>query len=112
MNRSDLIYHVFALVILMVILFMFWNFTVSTADVVNENTSDGVVIDTLSTIYGYLYGMIPICCILILFSLAVAFYLEEWLPHKSWQYRIIEQTIAIFAGIPSLVYGLLCAYCS
>ena len=110
MNRSNLIYHVIALVILAVILFLFWNFTVSMSDGVDEITSGGVVIDSFSTIYGYLYGMIPICCVLILFSLAVAFYLEELLSHKSWQYRIIEQVIAIFAGIPSLVYGLFGAY--
>ena len=110
MNRSDLIYHVIALVILAVILFLFWNFTVSTSDVTDDITSGGVVIDSFSTIYGYLYGMIPICCVLILFSLAVAFFLEEWLPHKSWYYRIIERKIAILASIPSLVYGLFGAY--
>lgn len=110
MNRSDLIYHIFALVILTVVLFLFWNFTVSTSDVADEVTSGGVVIDSFSTIYGYLYGMIPICCVLILFSLAVAFYLEELLPHKSWLYRVTEQMIAIFASIPSLVYGLFGAY--
>lgn len=110
MNRSNLLYNVIAIVILALVLFMFWNFAASTSYVEGKITSGGVVIDTLSTIYGYLYGMIPICCVLILFSLAVAFYLEEWLSHRSWQYRIIERIIAIFACIPSLVYGLFCVY--
>ena len=73
-------------------------------------TSDGIGIDNLSTIYEHLYRMIPICCAVILFSLALAFYLEEWLSYKSWQYRIIERIIAILASIPSLVYGLLGTY--
>ncbi|MYF98961.1 ABC transporter permease subunit [Candidatus Poribacteria bacterium] len=54
--------------------------------------------------------MIPICCIVILLSLAVAFFLEEWLPHKSWQYRILERIISILASIPSLIYGFLGIY--
>ena len=110
MNRPDTIYHATALIILTIVFILFWNFTTGTFDVESRITVDRVVIDTLSIMYGHLYRMIPICCAFILFSLAIAFYLEEWLPHESWQYQIIERQIAILASIPSLVYGLLGTY--
>lgn len=110
MNRSDLIFHVIALIILAIVFIILWSFTAVTSDVESGISSDELVMNTLSIIYGHLYQMIPICCGVILFSLAVAFYLEEWVPHKSWQYRIMERKIAILASIPSLAYGLLWIY--
>jgi len=110
MNRSDPIFHIIALIILVLVFFLIWNFTNLIPDAKGGNTADRAVQDTLSIIYGHLYKMIPICCVVILLSLAVAFFLEEWLPHKSLQYRIIERIIAILASIPSLIYGLLGIY--
>lgn len=110
MKRSEPIFHIIALFILGIVFFLIWNFTGLTTDAVGANTEDRAVQDTLDIIYEHLYQLMPICFVIILLSLAVAFFLEEWLPHKSWYYRIIERKIAILASIPSLIYGLLGIY--
>ncbi len=110
MNRSDPIYNTIALVILTIIFVLFWNFTTGTSDVEGRIASNEVVMDSLSIIYEHFYRMIPIFFTVVLFSLAITFFLEEWIPQQSWQYRIIERIIAILASIPSLVYGILGAY--
>ena len=110
MNKSELIFHTIALVILAIVIVLFWNFTSVNPDADDKTTSDEIGLDSTSTVQDLLYRIIPIFCGAILFSLAIAFYLEEWLPETSWQYRIIERIIAILASIPSLVYGLIGIY--
>ena len=34
-------------------------------------------------------------------------YIAEWLPKPHWARRVVEGKVAIFAGMPSLLYGLL-----
>ena len=110
MNKSELIFHTIALVILAIVIVLFWNFISVNPDADDKTTSDAIGLDSTSTVRGFLYRIIPIFCGVILFSIAIAFYLEEWLPETSWQYRIIERIIAILASIPSLVYGLIGIY--
>lgn len=110
MNRSELIYHIIAIVTLATIIFLFWNFSAEDPHVEGEIISDLAVDDTASLIDRYLYGMISILCGAILFSIVIALYLEEWLTQTTWQYRIIERFIVILAKVPSLVYGIFAVY--
>ncbi len=110
MNRSELIYHTIAIVTLAIVIILLWNFTSDVSYVEDQTSSDVMTEETLSTIYGQLYRMIPSFCGVILFSIAISFYLEEWLQQTSWQYQIIERHIAILARVPSLVVGILAVY--
>ncbi len=110
MNRSELIYHTIAIVTLAIFIILLWNFTSDVSYVEDQTSSDVMTEETVSTIYGLLYRMIPSFCGVILFSIAISFYLEEWLHQTSWQYQIIERYIAILARVPSLVVGILAVY--
>ena len=110
MNRSELIYHIIAIITLAIIISLFWNFSADEPYVEGEITSDVAVDDTSSLIDRYFYRMIPILCGAILFSTVIALYLEEWLTQTTWQYRIIERYIVILAKVPSLVYGMFAVY--
>ena len=110
MNRSKLIYHTIAIVSLAIIIILLWNFTSDGSYVVDRTSSDVITEETVSTIYGQLYRMILTLCGVILFSIVVSFYLEEWLQQTSWQYQIIERHIAILSRVPSLVVGILAVY--
>ena len=110
MNRSELIYHTIAIISLVIVIILLWNFTSDVSYVEDQTSSDVMTEETVSTIYGLLYRMIPSFCGVILFSIAISFYLEEWLHQTSWQYQIIERYIAILARVPSLVVGILAVY--
>ena len=110
MNGSELIYHIIALVTLAIVAILVWNITSDGSYLEGKIGSDVVTEETVSTMYGQLYRMIPSLCGVILFSIVISFYLEEWLQQTSWQYRIIERYITILAKVPSLVYGLLAVY--
>ena len=110
MNRSELIYHIIVVVTLAIIIVLLWNFTSGGSYVGGKINSDVITKETVSAIYGQLYRMIPSLCGVILFSIIISFYLEEWLQQASWQYRIIERYIAVLAKVPSLVVGILAVY--
>ena len=110
MNRSELIYHIIAVVTLVIIAILLWNITSEGSYVEGKISSDVMTEETVSTIYGQLSRMIPSLCGVILFSIVISFYLEEWLQQTSWQYRIIERFIVILAKVPSLVVGILAVY--
>lgn len=110
MNRSELIYHTIAVGTLAIIIVLLWNFTSGSSYVDGAINSDVITEKTVSTIYGQLYQMIPSICGVILLSIIVSFYLEEWLQQTSWQYRIIQRYIVVLAKIPSLVVGIMAVY--
>jgi phosphate transport system permease protein len=110
MKRSVLIYQSIALITLAVAFILFWNFSKGSPFIEKGLTFDGTAADSYSVLQENLYRMVPILLGAILFSVAIAFYLEEWLAETSWKYRIIERQIAILASIPSLLYGLLGLY--
>ena len=110
MNRSELIYHTIAIISLVIVIILLWNLTSDGSYVEGKINSDVITEETVSTIYGQLYRMIPTFCGVILFSIVISFYLEEWLQQTSWQYQIIERHIAILARVPSLVVGILAVY--
>ncbi len=110
MKRSVLIYQSIALITLAVAFILFWNFSKGMLFVGNGVTFDETAADSYSVLQENLYRMVPILLGSIFLSIAITFYLEEWLAETSWKYRIIERQIAILASIPSLLYGLLGLY--
>ncbi len=109
-HLAELIYQSIALITLVVAFILFWNFTKGTPFVESGLTSDETAPDSYSVLQENLYRMVPILLGSILLSIAIAFYLEEWMAEISWKYRVIERQIAILASIPSLLYGLLGLY--
>ena len=84
-----------------------WNDPKKT-DAVNIQTSSASRIsDTLPSLLSDLNLILPISLLAVLFGVACAFYLEEWLPATSWVRRFIESQVAFLTEIPSLLYGLL-----
>lgn len=110
MKRSVLIYQSIALITLAVAFILFWSFSKETPFVESGLTFDETAADSYSVLQENLYRMVPILLGSIFFSIAIAFYLEEWLAETSWIYGIIAQQITILASIPSLLYGLLGLY--
>ena len=84
-----------------------WN-DLKKTDAANIQTSSASRISgTLPSLLSDLNLILPISLLAILFGVACAFYLEEWLSATSWVRRFIESHVAFLTEIPSLLYGLL-----
>ena len=99
-----------ALITLAVAFIVFWSFSKGTLFVESGLTFDETAADSYPVLKENLYGMVSILLGSLFFSVAIAFYLEEWLAETGWIYRIIARQIVILASIPSLLYGLLGLY--
>lgn len=109
-HLTELIFQSIALIILAVVFGLFWNSSEAAPLVESGLTLDKTAADSYSVLQENLYRMLPILLGSIVFSVIIAFYLEEWIAKTSWIYQIIEWQIAILACIPSLLYGLLGLY--
>ena len=84
-----------------------WN-DLKKTDAANIQTSSASRISgTLPSLLSDLNLILPISLLAVLFGVACAFYLEEWLSATSWVRRFIESHVAFLTEIPSLLYGLL-----
>ena len=84
-----------------------WN-DLKKTDAANIQTSSASRISgTLPSLLSDLNLILPISFLAVLFGVACAFYLEEWLSATSWVRRFIESHVAFLTEIPSLLYGLL-----
>ena len=72
-----------------------------------QPASEAILLSALSSLLNNLYIVLLMSLVAILFGIACAFYLEEWLPATNWIRRLIESLIAILTGIPSIAYGIL-----
>ena len=72
-----------------------------------QPTSEAILLSALSSLFNNLYIVLSMSLVAILFGIAGAFYLEEWLPATNWIRRLIESLVAILTGIPSIAYGIL-----
>ncbi len=72
-----------------------------------EAASAATPLNTLSPLLDDLYTVLSISFVAILFGIACAFYLQEWLPQTNWVRRFIESVVAILGGVPSIFYGIL-----
>ena len=84
-----------------------WNVLQETRAADTEAASALTPLNTLSPLLNDLYAVLSISFLAILFSIACAFYLEEWLPKTNWVRRLVENVIAILSGVPSIFYGIL-----
>lgn len=109
-HLSGLIFQSIALITLAVAFILFWNLSKGTPFIESGLAFDETAEDSFSVLQDNLYQMLPILLGSILFSVAIAFYLEEWVAETNWIYQIIARQIAILASIPSLLYGLLGLY--
>lgn len=100
MDKSKFVFHSIALITLIAVFLLFWS-------LIEKTDSVGPAADTLPKLLGYLYLLIPVSLLAILLGVACAFYVEERLTETSWVRRLIESEVAVFTGIPSLLYGLL-----
>lgn len=95
------------LIILGIVGIPIWNVLQKTSAADTEAAAAGTPLNTLSPLLDDLYTTLSISLIAILFGIACAFYLEEWLPETNWIRRFIESVVAILGGIPSIFYGIL-----
>ena len=72
-----------------------------------QPASEAILLSALSSLLNNLYIVLSMSLVAILFGIAGAFYLEEWLPATNWIRRLIESLVAILTGIPSIAYGIL-----
>jgi len=95
-------------VIIVGILFIFlWNDLKNTGTANIQTPSTSRISGTLPSLLSDLNLILPVSLLAVLFGVACAFYLEEWLPATSWVRRFIESQVAFLTEIPSLLYGLL-----
>ena len=95
------------LIILGIVGIAIWNVLQKTSAADTEAAAAGTPLNTLSPLLDDLYTTLSISLIAILFGIACAFYLEEWLPETNWIRRFVESVVAILGGIPSIFYGIL-----
>ncbi len=84
-----------------------WNVLQKTYAADTEAASAATPLNTLSPPLDNLYTVLSISFVAILFGIACAFYLQEWLPQTNWVRRFIESIVAILGGVPSIFYGIL-----
>ena len=84
-----------------------WNVLQETSAADTEAASAAMPLNMLSPLLDDLYTLLSISFVAILFGIAWAFYLEEWLPQTRWVRRFIESVVAILGGVPSIFYGIL-----
>ena len=96
-----------AFITLGVVFIPIWNVHKETHAESVQAASAETLPNTLPSLLNDLYIVLLISLLAILFGIACAFYLEEWLPRTNWIRRLTESLVAILAGIPSLLYGIL-----
>ena len=84
-----------------------WNVLQKTYAADTEAASAATPLNTLVPLLDDLYTVLSISFVAILFGIACAFYLEEWLPQTNWVRRFIESVVTILGGVPSIFYGIL-----
>lgn len=110
MNMSRLIIHSTTFIILVVAVFLVLDNNRETSLEEYDLTANDISTNPIFNLQEDLFTMLPVLIGSILISIAFAVLLQECVAGESWTYRIFDLLIAILAGIPSVFYGLLCAY--
>ena len=96
-----------AFIILGVTFIFIWHALKNARVTDGQPAPEAILLSALSALFNDLYLVLLISLLAILFGIAFAFYLEEWLSVTNWIRRLIESLVAILTGIPSLAYGIL-----
>ena len=106
-RKQKIVLQSIAFIILGVAFIFLWHELRKARTTSAQTASEAVLLSVLPSLFNDLYIVLPISLLAILFGIAFAFYLEEWLPATNWIRRLIESLVAILTGIPSLAYGIL-----
>ena len=96
-----------AFIIVGAVFIFLWNDLKKTGTVNIQVSSVSRISGTLPSLLSDLNLILFISLLAILFGIACAFYLQEWLSATSWVRRFMESHVAFLTEIPSLLYGLL-----
>ena len=96
-----------AVIIVGAALIFFWNDLKETVMTHSQTSSASRIYSIVPSLLSDLNLILLISLLAVLFGVACAFYLEEWLSATSWVRRFIESHVAFLIEIPSLLYGLL-----
>lgn len=96
-----------AVIIVGAALIFFWNDLKETVMAHSQTSSESRIYSIVPSLLSDLNLILLISLLAVLFGVACAFYLEEWLSATSWVRRFIESQVAFLIQIPSLLYGLL-----
>ncbi|RKU12199.1 hypothetical protein C6503_17865 [Candidatus Poribacteria bacterium] len=106
-RKQKIVLQSIAFIILGIVFVGLWHALKSARAPSGQVVSEAILLSALSSLFNNLYIVLSISLVAILFGIACAFYLEEWLPATNWIRRLIESLVAILTGIPSLAYGIL-----
>ena len=106
-RKQKIVLQGIAFIILGVAFIFLWHALKNVRATSGQPASEAILLSALSSLFNNLYIVLSISLLAILFGIAFAFYLEEWLPVTNWIRRLIESLIAILTGIPSIAYGIL-----
>ena len=107
-RKQKIVLQSITFVILGVAFILMWNVLIKTRVVSMQAVSAAPLPNAMPTnLFSDLYLVLLMSFLAILFGIACAFYLQEWLPETNWVRRLIEGLVAILTGIPSLLFGIL-----
>lgn len=106
-RKQKIVLQGIAFIILGVAFIFLWHELKNARATGGQPASEAILLSALSSLFNNLYIVLSISLLAVLFGIAFAFYLEEWLPATNWIRRLIESLIAILTGIPSIAYGIL-----
>ena len=106
-RRQTFVLHHITFILLGIVCIPFWSVHQKASAADTEAASALAPLNTLSPLLNDLYAVLSISFLAIVFGIACAFYLEEWLPETHWTRRLVENVIAILSGVPSIFYGIL-----
>ncbi len=110
MDKTKLLFNSVAVLILIIVLFVYLILTFKVPTVDSEFSFERMNINRINLLKVRLLWMIPVLCAAIVLSIVLAFVIEEWLPTTNLIRRIIVPQIAILSGIPSIIYGIFAIY--
>ena len=107
-RKQKIVLQSIAFVILGVAFILIWNGLIKTRVISRQTVSTAPLPNAMpNSLFSDLYLVLLMSFLAILFGIACAFYLEEWLPKTNWIRRLVESLVAILTGIPSLLFGIL-----
>lgn len=106
-RKQKIVLQGIAFVILGIAFILIWNVLIKARVVSMQAGSAAPLPNATPTLFNDLYIVLLMSLLAILFGIACAFYLEEWLSETNWVRRLIESLAAILTGIPSILYGIL-----
>lgn len=110
MRESRLIVHSITFTVLVVACIFIIDYTQKMSLAEDDQTSHRQLTIPINNLQADLHRMLPVLIGSVFASIILGVLLQEWLSESSWFYKISDFILLIFAGIPSVLYGILCVY--